>query len=131
MDNISHSKKNIVGLLIGDTITVLMVTIAGFVSHGTLLTAGSRVLATFIPLLAAWLFIAPFVGLYDIKKTGNPKSLWRPIYAMIVAAPFAAWLRGLILSAPIMPVFVAVMVAVGALGIFLWRAIYYFIQTRS
>jgi hypothetical protein len=47
---------------------------------------------------------------------------------MIFAAPLAAILRGLILNAPIIPIFVVVLAAISAFGMVLWRGIYFFLN---
>jgi hypothetical protein len=49
---------------------------------------------------------------------------------MIFAAPLAAVLRGLILNAAIIPIFVVVLGATSAFGILVWRAIYFFLNNR-
>jgi hypothetical protein len=43
---------------------------------------------------------------------------------MLFAAPFAAILRGLILNAPIIPIFAIVLAATSALGMLIWRGLY-------
>jgi hypothetical protein len=123
--------KNNAVLLAGDVVTISLVTILGFVSHGTLETAGIRILATFIPLLISWFLLSPHLGVYDQSKICVPSQLWRPIWAMIIAAPFASWLRGVWLNSPILPVFVFVLGGVSVLGILLWRLSYYLIQCRK
>jgi len=111
-------------LFIGDTLTIGLVTIIGFASHNTLETAGMRMLSTFLPLLGAWLLAAPLVGLYDLQIAQDLRQLWRPLWAMIFAAPLAAWLRGIWLGSPILPVFILVIGGVTALGLIIWRGIY-------
>ena len=61
----NRSKLQRYYLIIGDILTLAVVTVIGFASHGTAGTAGSRMLTTFIPLLAAWLLIAPHLKVYD------------------------------------------------------------------
>lgn len=71
------------------------------------------------------------MGLYDLSLNRDVRNLWRPVYAMLIAAPFAAWLRGVLLNEPIIPLFVAVLIVFGALAIFSWRFIYYFLVSRK
>jgi hypothetical protein len=117
-------------LLSGDVITLALVTGFGFATHGTLDTAGFRMLTTFIPLLIAWMAAAPFLGAYDPERALDARQLWRPLWAMILAAPLAAWLRGAWLNAPIMPVFVLVLGGFSALGMLAWRALYALVIAR-
>ncbi len=77
-------------LIIGDVITLALVTGIGFATHGTLGTAGSRMLTTFVPLLVAWAAVAPFLGVYDPGRAMEPRQLWRPFWAMVLAAPLAS-----------------------------------------
>ena len=44
--------------------------------------------------------------------------------AMLFAGPLAVVLRGLILNAPIIPIFAVVLSATSALGMMIWRGIY-------
>ena len=117
-------------LIAGDIITLAIVTIIGFASHGSADTAGSRMLTTFIPLVAAWLLIAPYLKVYDRKIVLEGSQLWRPLWAMVLAAPMAAWLRGLMLSSPILPVFVVILGGVSAVAILIWRGLYWLVATR-
>jgi hypothetical protein len=87
-------------------------------------------LTTFLPLTAAWLLVAPHLQVYNRQNILNWQQLWRPFWSMILAAPLAAWLRGLILGAPILPVFVIILGGVSALGILTWRGIYWLIMSK-
>ncbi len=123
--------KNYV-LVLGDSLAILIVTIIGFASHGE----GSvsflpRMAAAFFPLLIGWFLLAPFLGLFQTGITSQPSQLWRAVLAMVFAAPLAAVLRGLLLNAPIIPIFAVVLGATSALGMFLWRAIYLFFLAKS
>jgi hypothetical protein len=117
-------------VLVGDVITLIVVTLYGFASHQTLGSAGWRILTTFMPLLLAWLIAALPLGAYDPEHFMKPRQLWRPFYAMILAAPLATWLRAVWLGTVIMPVFVAVLAGVSALAILVWRAIFWFALTK-
>jgi hypothetical protein len=114
----------------GDLLTLAVVTVIGFASHQTLGTAGKRILATLIPSLIAWLAVAPFLGAYDRARAVDLRQLWRPVWAMILAAPLAAVLRGFWLGAPVMPIFAAVMGGVSAAGILIWRLLYAWLSSR-
>jgi hypothetical protein len=118
-------------LLVGDTLTLALVTVAGFASHQTLDTAGARMLTTFLPSLAAWLLVAPHLSVFDERRIRSARSLWRPFWAMILAAPLAAWLRGVWLGTPIQPVFVAVLGGLSGLAILAWRGLYFLAASKS
>jgi hypothetical protein len=113
-------------LLVGDIITLALVTVLGFSSHRTLETAGTRVLTTFIPLIISWLLVAPFLGAYDLSRAFDARQLWRPFWAMVLASPLAAWMRGAWLNSPILPIFVVVLGGVSAIGMLVWRALFLF-----
>ena len=118
-------------LLGGDIVVLALVTVMGFASHGTASSAGARMLTTFLPLVVAWLLIAPFMGAYDLERVSDLRQIWRPFWAMVVAGPFAAWLRGVLLGTPILPIFVVVLGGFSALAILAWRAIYLWLSSRK
>lgn len=116
-------------LILGDILAILITTLIGFATHGELdMAFVGRMSAAFFPLLIAWFLLAPFLGLFQEKTVSDPKQLWRPVFAMLFAAPFAAVLRGFILNAPIIPIFALVLASTSALGILVWRAILYFVS---
>jgi hypothetical protein len=118
-------------LVAGDLITLALVTVFGFATHGEAGTAGLRMLTTFAPLAIAWFFVAPFFGVYESQRAAEYRQLWRPFWAMIVAGPMAVWLRSVVLgivnnnglNTPILPVFVVVLGGFAALAILAWRLI--------
>jgi hypothetical protein len=117
-------------LFIGDIIIFAIVTILGFASHDTLGTAGFRMLTTFVPVVLAWLLIAPHLSVYDIDVVIRFRGLWRPPWAMVLAAPMAAFLRGAWLGTAIIPVFVVVIGGVNALAILIWRMIFLVVVSK-
>lgn len=121
----------IMGVLAGDVIILALVTLAGFASHNELGTAGFRVLTTFIPLLVAWLLVGPHLRVYDLWSLNHPSQLWRPFWAMVLAAPLAGWMRGVWLNAPIQPVFVLVLGGISSLALLAWRSLYWLFYARE
>jgi Protein of unknown function (DUF3054) len=122
--------KNI--LILGDVLAIGLVTIIGFVTHGEAdLSFLRRMAALYFPLSISWFLLAPALGLFQRETTSNLKQLWRPALAMIFAAPLAAVLRGFLLNAPIIPIFAAVLVVTSALGMVLWRALYFLWNRRA
>lgn len=125
-----RSNKRLYLLVVGDIIALAIVTIVGFASHGTAGTAGARMLTTFLPLLLAWLLIAPHLEVYDFDIISGGRQLWRPFWAMILAAPLAGFLRGLMLNSPILPLFVIILGGVSAMTLLAWRGLYWILSSR-
>ena len=111
-------------LVSGDIITLGLVTVFGVASHGEAKTAGVRMLTTFLPLVAAWLLVAPHLKVFEMQRVGDLRELWRPLWAMVLAGPLAAWMRGVLLNAPIIPVFVVVIGGVSAIALLAWRGLF-------
>jgi hypothetical protein len=119
-------------LYIGDAVALLMTTVTGFVTHGeTNLSFLPRFAALYFPLSISWFLLAPWSGLFKPEIISNPKQLWRPVLVMLFAAPLAAVARGLILNAAILPIFVVVLGATSALGMVLWRGLYFLLTRNS
>ena len=115
-------------LYIGDFLAMAVIIVIGFFSHGEgELSFFLRMLAAFIPLTIGWFLLAPSLGLFRAELISNSKQLWRPVFVMLFAGPFAVVLRGLILNAPIIPVFAVVLSATSAFGMLIWRGLYFLI----
>ena len=113
-------------LILGDLLAIALVTLIGFATHGEAeLSFLPRMAALFFPLTISWFLLAPSLRLFQRETISTPKQLWRPALAMIFAAPLAAVLRGFILNAPIIPIFAAVLAGTSALGMVIWRLIWY------
>lgn len=111
--------------ILGDILAIAVVTVVGFATHGEAdLSFLPRMFAAFLPVTLAWFLLAPWFGLFQPEVTSNLRQLWRPVLAMLFAAPLAAILRGLWLNAPIIPLFAVVLASTSALGMLLWRGIY-------
>ena len=117
-------------LFIGDILVLGLVTLFGFASHDELGTAGTRMMTTFVPLALAWVLVSPWLGVFRAEITDNPRQLWRPFLAMVLAGPMAAWIRGAWLQRPIVPLFVVILGGVSALSLLAWRTIYWLIISR-
>lgn len=119
-------------LIIGDILAIALVTFIGFASHGEAgLSFLPRMAAAFFPLSVSWFLLAPALGLFRQETISNPKQLWRPALTALFAAPLAAVLRGLILNAPILPIFAIVLGGTSAFGMVIWRLIWFWISKRS
>lgn len=113
-------------LIFGDIIALVAITLIGFANHNELLTFPiGRIMATFLPLLAGWFLIAPWLGLFKPEITSNPRQLWRPVLAMLLAAPLAGLLRALMLNSIVIPLFVLILGGSAALGMLVWRVLWW------
>lgn len=113
-------------MILGDLLTIALVTLIGFATHGEAdVSFAPRMAALFFPLSISWFLLAPALGLFQQELTSHPKHLWRAGLAMLFAAPLAAVLRGFLLNAPIIPIFAAVLGLVSAFGMVIWRALYF------
>jgi hypothetical protein len=118
-------------LILGDILAIALVTFIGFATHGEAdLAFLPRMAALYIPLSVSWFLLALALGLFQHEIISNPKQLWRPVLAMIFAAPLAAVLRGFILNAPVIPIFAVVLAGTSALGMVIWRLIWYWLVKR-
>jgi hypothetical protein len=112
-------------LFTGDFLAITVVTVIGFAAHGEAdLSFLPRMLAAFVPLTVTWFLLAPWFGLFQPEIVSKPRQLWRSVFAMLFAAPFAALLRGLWLDAPVIPIFAVVFTFTSALGMLIWRGLY-------
>jgi hypothetical protein len=119
-------------LILGDILAIAIVTLIGFATHNEAdLSFLPRMLAAFVPLTVSWFLLAPWFGLFQAEIESSPKQLWRPVLAMLYAAPLAALLRGLVLNAPIIPVFAVVLASTSAFGMLVWRGIYFLLRHKS
>jgi len=119
-------------LIVGDALAIGLVTIIGFATHNEAgLSFLPRMAAAFFPLVLGWFLLAPSLGLFQDEIIYNARQLWRPALAALFAAPLAAVLRGLILNAPIIPIFAVVLGVTTALGLVLWRGFYFLIESRK
>ena len=118
-------------LIIGDLLAIALVTFLGFATHGEAdISFLPRMAAIYFPLSISWLLLAPSLGLFQRETTSNLKQLWRPVLTAFYAAPLAAVLRGFILNAPVIPIFAAVLAGTSALGMVIWRALYFLLNRK-
>lgn len=116
-------------LVAGDLAAILALSLIGFLTHNDTITW--RWLATLLPLYAGWALIAPWIGNYNPASASRPVHFWRAALAGFLAAPLAAFFRGLWLSAAISPIFVLVMCLTTAFGMGLWRLLWGWIAQRT
>ena len=113
-------------LYAGDTLSIAALTLIGFATHGEInVSFLPRMGALFVPLVICWFLLAPWFGLFQQEIVSNPKQLWRAALAMLFAAPLAAVGRGFILNAPIIPIFAVILAGTSALGMVIWRGLYF------
>jgi hypothetical protein len=68
---------------------------------------------------------------FDYQRAADPRQLWRPLWAMVLAAPMVGFLRAVWLQSVIDPVFILVMGAFGGLGLLIWRGMLVWMLSRS
>ena len=116
-------------LFAGDILAIAILTLVGFVTHNEAdISFLPRMAAVFLPLGISWFLLAPWFGLFQEEIIYNARQLWRPALNALFAAPLAAVLRGFILNAPIIPIFAVVLGATVALGMVLWRGLYFLLK---
>lgn len=116
----------------GDILAIAILILIGFATHGEMaLSFLPRMGAIFIPLMISWFLLAPWFGLFQQEIVSHLNQLWRPAFAILFAAPLAAVLRGLLLNAPIIPIFVVILGGTLALGMTFWRGIYFLMNRRE
>lgn len=119
-------------LILGDILALAIITVVGFASHGESdLSFVPRMFTTFIPLVVSWFLIAPWLGLFDSQITSEPNQLWRPPLAMLLAAPMTSVLRAMMLNGAALPLFTFILGGSAALGILIWRVLWYFLSRKS
>ncbi|MBI2330698.1 MAG: hypothetical protein HYU84_00700, partial [Chloroflexi bacterium] len=80
------NKKSI--LIFGDIITLAILTVIGFATHGeTDTTFLPRMAAVFFPVVLGWFVLAPWFGLLDEAIILTPKNLLRIPLAFLFVAP--------------------------------------------
>lgn len=119
-------------LIAGDLLAIAVVTVIGFATHNEAdVSFLPRMAIVFFPLTVPWFLLAPWLGLFQQAITSNPKQLWRPAFVMIFAASLAVVIRGLILGAPIIPIFAVVLGVTSALGMLIWRGIFFLLNRKN
>jgi len=118
-------------LLAGDAVVLLLVNLYGILSHQMMADTGNSLWRTFLPWLAAWVLVGWHVGVFDPQYARQPRQLWRPFWAMILASPLGGFLRGAMLGSDVVVLFVVIFGGFSTLSITAWRALYWFITTRK
>ena len=119
-------------LITGDILALAIITVIGFASHGeTDISFAPRMFTTFIPLVVSWFLIAPWLGLFNTQNISDPKQLWRPPLAMLLASPMATILRAVMLNGIALPLFALILGGSAALGMLVWRALFLFWRSKS
>jgi len=118
-------------LILGDILAIGFIAFIGFATHGeTGLSFLPRMAATFFPLVIGWFLLAPRLGLFQDEVIYHARQLWRAALTALFAAPLAAVLRGFMLNTPIIPIFAIVLGMASALGMVVWRALYFLLNHK-
>lgn len=123
-------RTKLIWLILGDLCVLALVTYAGFDRHERLEAGLLPMLSTFVPLAVSWGLVGVHVGVFDHLRISEPRQLWRPFWGMFLAAPFAGWLRAMLLDRAVAPIFVLVIAGVGGLALLAWRTLFLFLSNR-
>ena len=116
-------------LFLGDLVVIVAVTLAGFATHNTLGTAGSRILTTFLPLLLAWGLLGFHGRVFDLDQARRLGQVWRPFFTMVLAAPVFGLLRAWMLGVDsISATFLVVIGGISAISMLAWRILFMLAQ---
>lgn len=128
-----RSQRIPLGLILGDTLAILILAIFGYLTHYAGKEAFSlRWMSTFLPFCLGWVMAAIPMGIYTPSIRENWKSVfWRAGLAAALAAPFSTMLRGFWLNAAVTPIFMAVLTAFGALAMIVWRSAWAWFSGRN
>lgn len=107
-------------VLLGDWITLAIITAIGFLTHNQQFQIG-RFLATVVPVAMSWVITAPWFGILSANKQFILRDWWKISYAVLLSIPLAVILRGWILGSSVQVTFTLVMVAMCMIGLWIWR----------
>ncbi len=111
-------------LLAGDIVVLCITTVIGFVYHNSFSNSEQRLPLTLFTTVIAWLFVGFPLKVYYTNDRMTSHHLWRALWASILAAPMAAFLRGWVLDRPILPMFIIAFGGINTLAIMIWRSVY-------
>ena len=113
-------------LYAGDAVAVVILTLIGFAAHDELnISYLPRMGVAFISVMAAWLGLAPWLGLFDEDFAVKPRPYWRITCAALYASTMAAFLRSLMLgSDEIVVGFLFGLGGASVVGMNAWRWLY-------
>jgi hypothetical protein len=118
-------------LILGDILAIAILTVIGFARHGELdFLHVSRMGTTFFPMLISWFLAATWVDLFDERVISNPQLFWRIFLAMLFAAPLAVVLRAALLHSAAQPFFVLMLGGTNALGMLVWRGVFFLVARK-
>ena len=106
--------------IIGDLVVLVGMTVFGFLTHSTT-DETWRLLVTTLGVLIAWGLVAPWFDTLSERTLRRPSAVWKVALAWTIAAPFAAFLRGLVLGVGISATFVLVLIGTNGPVLVLWR----------
>lgn len=110
----------LIWVIIGDVVVLVGMTVFGFLTHSTM-DETWRLLVTTLGVLVAWGLVAPWFDTLSERTLRRPSAVWKVALAWTIAAPFAAFLRGLVLGVGISATFVLVLIGTNGPVLVLWR----------
>lgn len=128
----NSSNKNSRWILLGgDFLALLVAVFLGLQFHQLGDQFLQRVAFTFLPWALAWFLTVAAVGLFGRARTSIFEQIWRVLWAMALASPFAALLRAAWLGSTALPLFALIVGLASALAIILWRILYFGLLVKS
>ena len=111
-------------LILGDVLTLGVITLIGFASHGEInFTSLPRMMTTFLPLLSGWFLASPWFGLFDTSKN-NYSFLWQIPFAMLLSMPLTSILRAVMLNSTALPLFTLILGVSSTICMLIWRSLW-------
>ncbi|MFD1571982.1 DUF3054 domain-containing protein [Halorubrum laminariae] len=116
-------------LAVGDVLVLMAMLTAGTLSHRPtefLANEPTYLLGVWAPFLIGWFLVAPLVGAYAAGAVETAKSsVPLVVRSWIPAAAVGFVLRAVVFRGGVAPTFVAVILAIGAIALGGWRALYF------
>jgi Protein of unknown function (DUF3054) len=116
-------RRSILGVVAGDLLVIALIVLIGFATHGELEFEPDevgRMVVLFLEIAMLWGLIGHQLGVFS-EPVISSRFKWQVPMTMLIAAPFSALMRAVILGIPVSPVFILVITAVTTAGITVWR----------
>lgn len=110
-------------VIAGDLIVIALIVLIGFATHGELEMEPDelvRMVVLFLEIALLWGLIGQQLGVFT-EPIITSRFTWQVPMTMLIAAPFSALMRAVVLGIPVSPVFILVITAVTTTAITIWR----------
>ncbi|MGA7227538.1 MAG: DUF3054 domain-containing protein [Acidimicrobiia bacterium] len=116
-------KRTSLLVIAGDLLVIAVIVLIGFATHGELELEPDelvRMVVLFLEISLLWGLIGQQLGVFA-EPILTSRFNWQVPMTMLIAAPFSALMRAVILGIPVSPAFILVITAVTTAGITVWR----------